>query len=446
MAAYVAPKDRVMEHSTSNSQTVFAVTGAIDTSYNAFSASMSVNDWTIGCVVEPGVAFASGILTYSATNQITINSTGFESKGTFSSSGTKDVFMGMPANAAAALLDALAYNGMQVNGSMDVSQVNGTTVVASGYVVDGFTLEISGSQVVSAAQVADAPPGYSNSIKVTVSTANASPGAGDLVDIHTSIEGYRVSRLAFGGASAQSVSIGFWTKIHRTGTYSGSIRNSGCNRSYPFSFTQNVADTWEFKTVTIPGDTTGTWLTTNGIGLVLAVSMLAGTTYQGTANAWAAADYLGVTGATNGVANTSDVFQITGFIVLPGIELPSATRTPFIMRPFDQEFILCQRYYETTFDYGTAIGTSTVNGWVDYTFGALSTGEFRVCMPFVVGKRAAPSMSFYDNAGNAGKCYRGGSNKALTLYTIGLKRFTVGTIDATSANEFAFHFAADARF
>lgn len=97
--AFVAPHDRVLEHSTSNSQTVFAVTGAVDTSYNAFSASMSIGDITIGGVVEPGVAFKSGVLTYSASNQVTVT-TATESKGTFSAGGVKQVFMGLPATRA----------------------------------------------------------------------------------------------------------------------------------------------------------------------------------------------------------------------------------------------------------------------------------------------------------------------------------------------------------
>jgi hypothetical protein len=105
--AFVPPHDRVLDTSTSNSQTVFAISGSgLDTSYNTFSASMSVNDTTIGGVVEPGVAFVSGILTYSATNQVTV-STVKESKGTFSSSGTKQVFMGQPA------LVALMFDGPQ---------------------------------------------------------------------------------------------------------------------------------------------------------------------------------------------------------------------------------------------------------------------------------------------------------------------------------------------
>src|SRR4051812_36214579 len=97
---FVPPKDRVLEYSTSNSQTVFALSDSGDPSLNRFNASMSVGDTTIGGVVEPGVAFKSGILTYSAANQITVTAT-TESKGTFSASGIKQVFMGWSAAAAA---------------------------------------------------------------------------------------------------------------------------------------------------------------------------------------------------------------------------------------------------------------------------------------------------------------------------------------------------------
>lgn len=128
--AFVPPKDRVMETSISNSQTVFALAGAVDTSFNRFSASMAVNDTTVGAVVEPGVAFKTGILTYSATNQVTIDSNGFESKGTFSSGGTKEVFMGMPASRAqvADLLipSATDFNNMTVSGTYNPGFANYT--------------------------------------------------------------------------------------------------------------------------------------------------------------------------------------------------------------------------------------------------------------------------------------------------------------------------------
>jgi hypothetical protein len=252
-------------------------------------------------------------------------------------------------NIYAAPFDALAYNGMQINGSMDVSQQNGTTAVTTSgsYIVDGWLLNASGTMAISVAQVADAPPGYTNSIKASVTTAEASLGASDFVGLIQVIEGFRSSRLAFGAASAQPISIGFWTKNHRTGAYSGSIRNSATARSYPFSFTQNVADTWEYKTVTIPGDVTGTWVgNTNGIGLGICFTMACGTTFQAPANAWAAGNFIAATGTTNGVAANTDYMQITGVVILPGIELPSASRAPFIMRSYDQELPLCERYFE----------------------------------------------------------------------------------------------------
>jgi hypothetical protein len=253
-------------------------------------------------------------------------------------------------NIYAAPFDALAYNGIQINGSMEVSQQWGTTATTGGYTIDGWVGAVSGTMVLSCAQVADAPSGYSNSFKISVTTAEASLGANDYAAIFQIMEGFRTSRLAFGKATAQPISIGFWTKIHRTGMYSGSIRNSPSNRSYPFSFTQNVADTWEYKTITIPGDVTGTWTgNTNAASFILTLSMACGTTYQATAGAWTGVGQsFAVTGTTNGVAATTDTFQITGVVVLPGIELPLAARAPFIMRPFDEELRICQRYYEVS--------------------------------------------------------------------------------------------------
>lgn len=129
--AFVPPKDRVLEHSTSNSQTVFAVTGAIDTSYNAFSASMSIGDTTIGGVVEPGVAFVSGVLTYSATNQVTVTSV-FESKGTFSAGGVKEVFMGLPGSRAP-LLD-------RPNSFSDATEATGAGTTAAAIFAGGIEI------------------------------------------------------------------------------------------------------------------------------------------------------------------------------------------------------------------------------------------------------------------------------------------------------------------
>ena len=286
----------------------------------------------------------------------------------------------------AAPFDALAFNGMQVNGSMEVSQITGTNAVtATGYVVDGMQMSFSGSMAMSTAQVTDAPPGYNNSLKATVTTAEASMSAGDYVFFNIPIEGYRTVKLAFGVASAQPVSIGFYIKANRTGTYSGSIRNSALNRAYPFSFTINSSGTWQFITVTIPGDTAGTWLTTTGVGLNLAICMACGSTYTGTVSTWASANYIGTTGTTNGVAATSDYMQITGLIVLPGIEMPNSTRAPFIMRPYTDELPLCQRYLAVLLAGSTY--TAFGAGFAYTTSGA------QFFLPYPVLMRAAPTIT-----------------------------------------------------
>jgi hypothetical protein len=304
----------------------------------------------------------------------------------------------------AAPFDALAHNGMQINGSMDVDQVNAGALVSAvnGYATDGWQVLKSGTMVLAAQQVADAPPGLTNSLKVTVTTAEASLGAAEYAFIRTPIEGYRISRLAFGTASAQSVSVGFWTKAHRTGAYSGSIQNSAVSRSYPFTFTQAVADTWQFNTVTVPGDVTGAWLGTNGVGLNLNIALACGTTFAGTAATWAATAYVAVTGTTNGVAATSDVFQVTGLIVLPGIELPSSSRAALIMRSFDQEWLACLRYYEKSCDYGTApLSASNVAGSVWGV--ATSTTTIVTSIIFKVPKRAGPTLTPWSFTGSSGK-------------------------------------------
>jgi hypothetical protein len=248
----------------------------------------------------------------------------------------------------AAPFDAAAFNGLQLNGSMEVSQEKGTTLwtpSSSNYVADGITLNFMGSMVLQAQQVSDAPPGYQKSLKITVTTAEASLAVGSYAFVEAPIEGYRVARLAFGGASAQPVSLGFWLKMHRAGTYPLALRNTS-GRGYPTTFTVNAADTWEFKTFTIAGDQSGTWLTTNGVGLRVSIGLACGVNNQAGGNAWNAFGNIAPTGAlTNGVAATSDTFQITGVIVLPGIELPSSSRAPLIMRPYDQELALCKRYF-----------------------------------------------------------------------------------------------------
>lgn len=356
---------------------------------------------------------------------------------------------------AAAPFDAVAFNGMQLNGNMEASQENGSsavTLTGSGalqtkYVLDGVMAAYRGTFVASAFQTTDAPPGYRSSLKFTVTTAQSSLGSNDELAVLIPVEGLRTARLAFGSASAAAVSFAFWVKAHRTGTYSGSLRNSAKARSYPFTFTVNSADTWEFKTVTIAGDTSGTWLTDSGVGISLNICIAGGSSRAGTAGAWAGSDYSGASGTTNGVAATSDVFQITGLIVLPGIELPDSARAPFIMRPLDQELNACQRYWAKSYDYGVAPGAaSSVDGLIDGV--AAGTARIVCNVSFRTRMRTPPTVLLYSYNGTAG-AWTTTSNTdtaAASANFIGDAAFCeIGSSGLTSGNAHYGHWTANAR-
>jgi hypothetical protein len=253
--------------------------------------------------------------------------------------------------AAAAPLDALAYSGMQINGSMEVSQELGITGTGTSakYVCDGWQLLKGGVPVVLAQQFVNNPlaTGFQSFIGISVSTAQPSLSAGDFACATQMLEGYRISRLGWGAANAQPLTIGFWTDHHRPGVYTGTVRNAAATRSYAFTYTQNTADVAQYNVITIPGCTDGVWPSDNNLGMTISFAMASGSTLTApSVNAWVVGNFIAAPGQVNGVAATSDVFRITGVVVLPGIEAPSAARSPFIMRPYDQELATCQRYLQ----------------------------------------------------------------------------------------------------
>jgi hypothetical protein len=295
-------------------------------------------------------------------------------------------------NAYAAPFDAMSYSGMQLNGAFDISQDLGTTGTgtAGAYPADGWSLQKVGTMVVTASQFTAsvfATVGLSNCLAIGVGTAEASIAAGDYTLLMHSIEGFRCSRLMWGTASAVPITLGFFTAHHRTGSYGVTVRNSAFNRSYCASYTQNVADTVEFKTITIPGDVTGTWLTNNGIGIQLLFAMAAGSTYTApAANAWNAANYYVPPGVVNGVGATTDIFRMSGVFVVQGSQAPSAAQLPFVMRPYDEELPLCQRRYWKSGGFNAAY--PAVVG-VAYT----GTGVVSSMITFPRTMRAVPAVA-----------------------------------------------------
>ena len=252
------------------------------------------------------------------------------------------------ANLYAAPFDALAFNGLQVNGNMEASQLYGAnpvTVQATAlYVLDCWKVGSIGPQAITAQQWVEAPPGYTKCLSLFVAVPNATLGPNDHVYAYTPIEGLRCAKLAWGTPSASPIVVGFWIRANRIGPYSGSISSPDTNWSFPFLFTIDESTTWEFKTITVPGATSGTWPTTNTNGMWLNITMASGSTFLAPAGAWANGLYYGALGMVNGIATTSDFIQFTGVVVLPGLEPPSAEQAPLITRSADEEARLCYRY------------------------------------------------------------------------------------------------------
>jgi len=257
-----------------------------------------------------------------------------------------------------------------INGGMVIDQRNaGASVTPTDgqYVIDRWKQYQSVASKYSVQQNAGGvtpPAGFANYLGV-VSLSSYTSSSADYFTLEQTIEGYNVADLGWGTADAKSVTVSFWVRSSLTGTFGGSIKNksSSADRSYPFSFVISVANTWERKTITVIGDTTGIWLNTNGLGITLSINLGTGTTYSGPAGAWAASNYLSATGATSVVGTSGATFYITGVQLEEG-----NAATSFDFRDYGRELMMCQRYYYSmpsmpnypAFHYNSSAYTSVI--------------------------------------------------------------------------------------
>ena len=278
-----------------------------------------------------------------------------------------------------------------INGAMVIDQRNSgasvtpTAVATWNYTIDRWAAIISVASKFSVQQNAGSvtpPTGFTNYLGVT-SLSAYSLSSGDYFWLEQPIEGYNTSDLAWGTANAQTVTLSFWVYSSLTGTFGGSLTNSGNNYSYPFTYTISSANTWTKISITISGPTAGTWNTTNSQGIRVRFGLGVATNNSGTAGSWAAANYVSATGATSVVGTNGATFYITG------VQLEQNTSaTPFERRLYNQELANCQRYYQK------------VSGSASYTFpyvcnvSNMSPTITVGTVVFPTSMRAAPTISF----------------------------------------------------
>ncbi len=275
-----------------------------------------------------------------------------------------------------------------INGAMMIDQRNNgaTGTGTDAYPVDRFRVQAGASGKWTWGRNLNSvtpPAGYKYYTGISSSSAY-SLSAGDYFLLTQAIEGNNIADLGFGAAGASSVTLSFWVRSSLTGTFSGSLMNDGQSRAYVFTYTINSANTWEQKTITVAGDTGGTWLENNGIGLYVRFSLGTGSTYStSSTNQWLGTSYWSATGSTNVMGTNGATFYITGVQLEKG-----STATSFDYRPYGTELALCQRYYwnQTGGDGGAnyaSVSSGVFNG----------TATARTHVKFPVTMRAAPTMA-----------------------------------------------------
>jgi hypothetical protein len=336
------------------------------------------------------------------------------------------------------------YTGFKsriINGAMVFDQRNAgasvTPTTTGTYILDRWQGRLSQASKYSVQQNAGSvtpPVGFANYLGVT-SLSAFSVATGDTFGIQQLIEGYNTADLAWGTANAQTVTLSFWVCSSLTGTFGGAIRNNAGDRSYPFTYTINAANTWELETITIAGDTSGTWLKTNGGGISVQFGLGAGATFSGTAGAWAGASYTNATGATSVVGTNGATFYITGVQLEKG-----STATSFDYRPYGTELNLCYRY---AWNYSSALSSN--GAYLRYlTVRCASSTSFAGTLIFPVEMRTTPTLTTTGTASNYAVNFPGANITCTSVPAIGgdgSSRFQVN-LEGNVASGFTSGYAA----
>jgi hypothetical protein len=314
-----------------------------------------------------------------------------------------------------------------INGAMVINQRGFSGTPDTQYTLDRWFISNTAGSKFTVSQNAGSvtpPTGFSNYLGATSSSAYSIP-AGDIYLIRQYIEGFNTADLGWGTASAKTVTLSFQVYSSLTGTFGGSIQNSANDKSYPFSYTVSSANTWTTASVTIAGDTSGTWIgATNGIGMRVNFSLGTGTTGSGTAGAWASANYYSATGAVSVVGTNGATFYITGVQLEVG-----SSATGFEYVNYQTSLANCQRYYQKS----TSISAyGALSGYAPAVSGTLIYNPIVLPVTMRVSPTSLESANIQVLDGVT--AYTGGSfaidtssnnpNYSVVLYTHGSSVFT----------------------
>jgi hypothetical protein len=303
--------------------------------------------------------------------------------------------------------NALGVRNLIINGDMRIAQrgTSVTGITTSGYnTVDRWTSRIGSTGTWTETQDTNVPSGqgFSNSLKLQCTTANASLSASSLMTLQYRFEGQHLQPLKKGTSNAESVTLSFWVKSNKTGTYIVDLYDTDNARTISKAYTIDAADTWEKKTLTYAGDTSGLLNNDNARSMDINMWLAAGSDYSSGALSTSWASAVNANRAV-GVVNLAD--STSNYINITGVQLEVGdTATPFEHRPFDMELARCQRYYETN-------DTGQNSIWSGY---CTNGNTYYLGIPFKVTKRATPSCTF-TSGGVSGFPTSGGINNVNTF-------------------------------
>jgi hypothetical protein len=397
--------------------------------FNALSPITTTGDLIIGNGTNSATRLPIGLNTYVLTSNGTtatwaasgsggsgtVNSGTQYQLGYYASTGTAisgnaniktDANSNLNLAATSATLNSANTFGFKnrfINGGMVIDQRNagaawGTSI--NDYGIDRWgvyqspTGKLNGGQNYNSISL---PNGFTNYAGIQSQSAYSVSGSNYYL-FQQLIEGFNIADLGWGTANAKTVTLSFLVQSSLTGTFGGAIQNNSANRSYPFTYSIPVANVWTTISITIVGDTSGTWLTTNATGIIVRFGLGIGSTFSGTAGSWASGTYFSATGATSVVGTLNATWYITGVQFEVGTQA-----TSFDFRDYGRELILCQRYFAKSYSISVkpATNVGAAGGGVTIGGGTIDTYKGAYAK-YPINMRTSPSLIYYDNVGNSG--------------------------------------------